>query len=478
MSRRLLICLALAACAAAPALGQEPALLEVRGDSVVIRVLNADLNAALQAFARVLDKPLVYADLPARSVTVESHGGVPRGRVAGLLTALLETQGLELHEDSTHYRVVEPLPRSTPTGSQGGDVSQLHVVHVIHARADDVAATVNALFGRSAAFREIGETPETRGGRTTQPPVLVAGGPDASSAPAAVLSGDVAIVPDVRSNSLLIRANQADFALIDAAVRELDVRPLQVLIEVLIVEVRRDRGYEWGLQFETPATAAGQGAADVSVRSEGLGLGDFALRVLKLTGTTLDATLHAAARRGDVSIVSRPVLLAANNETASILVGSQRPFIQVSRSLPTDSPSRDQVVQYRDVGTELVVTPTVSNDGYVMLTVSQEVNAATTETAFDAPVISTRAIQTRLLVRDGQTAVLGGLSDRQRDHGQSGIPLLSSIPLVGGLFGRMSVRESETELFVFITPRVITSDEDQLEVTIPYRNRVREGGLR
>ncbi len=165
------------------------------------------------------------------------------------------------------------------------------------------------------------------------------------------------------------------------------------------------------------------------------------------------------------------MVLAANNEMAQILVGSQRPFVQVSRSLPTDAPQRDQVVQYKDVGTQLQVRPTISADGYVMLEVTQEVNAVTTETAFDAPVISTRSVQTRLLVKNGQTAVLGGLADRQRDASQGGVPILSAIPLIGGLFGRASRRTTETELFVFLTPTVLFDDADLERATKPLQQR-------
>ncbi|MGI9140396.1 MAG: type II secretion system protein GspD [Gemmatimonadaceae bacterium] len=102
---------------------------------------------------------------------------------------------------------------------------------------------------------------------------------------------------------------------------------------------------------------------------------------------------------------------------------------------------------------------------------STNVNAATNETAFDAPVISTRSLQTRLLVKDGQTVVIGGLTDRQRDVSQSGVPILSSIPLIGGLFGRTSRRTTETELFLFITPQVLKTDEDADTITQPLRER-------
>ena len=109
-----------------------------------------------------------------------------------------------------------------------------------------------------------------------------------------------------------------------------------------------------------------------------------------------------------------------------------------------------------------------------MLDVMQEVNAATSETEFNAPIISTRAIQTNLLIRDGQTIALGGLTDHQKDVNQGGVPLLSRIPLLGGFFGRSSRRSTETELFLFITPRVIRTDADALEATEPYLNRVKK----
>ncbi|MGH7656880.1 MAG: type II secretion system protein GspD, partial [Gemmatimonadales bacterium] len=182
----------------------------------------------------------------------------------------------------------------------------------------------------------------------------------------------------------------------------------------------------------------------------------------------IDATLRMAQSRGDVHIISRPVILASNNTEAQLLVGSQRPFIQVSRSLPTDAPSRDQVVQYKDVGTKLTVLPTINQDGYVSLVLRQEINAATSETQFDAPVISTREASTQLLVRDGQTIVIGGLQDEQRDRNQSGIPLLSQIPIIGGLFGSASRRSSETELYLFLTARILRTDEDADRVTTPH----------
>jgi general secretion pathway protein D len=144
-----------------------------------------------------------------------------------------------------------------------------------------------------------------------------------------------------------------------------------------------------------------------------------------------------ASAKGEARILSRPVVLAANNDEAEILVGSQQPFIQVSQT-QVGAVAQNQVVQYQPVGTRLLVRPTISGDGYVTLDVTQEVNQATSQVVFNAPVISTRSVRTRLLVRDNQTVVLGGLSDHEHDKNSGGIPVLSSIPLIGGLFGSTS----------------------------------------
>jgi general secretion pathway protein D len=468
-----------------PLSAQQDTAVVVRGDSVTIRLVDVDIRAAIQALSRYLDRPLIFGAIgTGQRVTLETPRPVPRTQVVELLRGVLQAQGLELVADTAAgaYRVqsieqaralAAPEPQAVPR-AQGGPPA-LFVIRLRHARAADVAATVNALYGRASALGERGAPPTLREElRENRIPPAGAPGQEGGVVPgrAAELTGDVTIVPDPGTNSLLIRASQEDFELIQAAVREVDVRPLQVLIEVVIAEVRKDRSFDFGVEASLPPSKV-RGTTDtrIDARTTGIGLGDFALRIMDIGGVDLDVTLRAAASRGDVSILSRPIVLAANNEVAEILVGSQRPFIQVSRALPTDNAARDQVVQYKDVGTNLSVRPTISNDGYVMLEVTQEVNAATNEVAFDAPVISTRTVRTQLLVRDSQTVVLGGLADRQRERTQGGVPVLSAIPLLGGLFGRVSRRATETELFLFLTPRVIRNDHDAESVTKPLQER-------
>lgn len=452
------VSLILLAAGAQSSSAQQDSLVRVRNDSVSVRFSNADLRTVVQALGRYLSRPIILGAIGDYRVTLETPAPVPKSELAALLDGMLAAHGLKLTETAGYYAVGAQAPAPAVDPGQRSAPIQLYVLHLRHAKATDVAATVNSLYGRSSALGEVGASKPTLDEALRQnliPPVdTTVPAPKRPVTPlVAELRGDVTIIPDPRTNNLLVRASKGDFELISAAVEQIDVRPLQVLIEVVVAEVRRDRSLGFGVESQFKGT-------DVTASTSSVGLGDFVLKILQLGKVDLTATLGAAASRGNATILSRPTILATNNETAEILVGSQRPFVQVQRALPTDTPSRDQVVQFRDVGTRLRVQPTISDDGYIALQVSQEVSAATAEVAFDAPVISTRTIQTRLLVRDGHTAVLGGLTDTQRESTRSGIPILSSIPLIGGVFGKQVSRSVETELFVFLTPRLIRSDSD------------------
>lgn len=463
----------------------QDSLVVRRGDSVVVRLVDVDLRAAVSMLAPYLDRPVVFGNIQPARVTLESPRPIHQRDVQRMLRAVVEAQNMELSLDSVSGVLrVKPrefvrLPPAVPAGparpsSTQSSAPELFVVRLRHARATDVAAIVNVLFGKAAAVGEIG-TPPTTLSQELRQNVTPASGALPQNVPgatghAATLAGELTIVPDPSTNSLLVRALRGDFQLVEAAIQQIDVRPLQVLIEVVIAEVRRDQQFALGLEASLPKTSVGT-ATTISATNTGIGLSDFVLRVMNVGGIDADLVLRAAASRGEVKILSRPILLAANNQTADINVGTQRPFVQVSRSLPTDVAQRDQVVQYKDVGTQLTVKPTISADGYVMLQVTQQVNQATTEVAFDAPVISTRSVQTQLLVKDGQTVVLGGMSDRQRDVNSSGIPVLSRIPLIGWLFGSHSRRASDTELFLFLKPIVLFTDADVQRATEALRQR-------
>ena len=479
---------ALGALVVATALGAQrptsPAVNEL-GDSVTVHLVDVDLRVAVSALAPYLDRPVVFGAVPALRVTLETPHPVPRADVVRLLTGVVASQNLELAVDTAAglYRIrahEAPAPPQPIATSRASDATQLYVIHLSHARAADVAATVNALYGRASALGEPGASVGTLSSNLAQsafqpalaPPSAPAGNAGISGGKSASFSGETAIIPDAGTNSLLVRANAADFDLIAAAVKELDVRPLQVLIEVLIVEVQKNSNWAVGLGINFPNQQAKGTSTSIGGSTPSAGLGDFALNVMRTGSPAFTASLTAAAAKGEARILSRPVVLAENNEEAEILVGSQQPFIQVQQT-QVGAVAQNQIVQYQDVGTKLTVRPTISTDGYVQLQLTQEVNQATAQVQFNAPVISTRTLKTRLLVRDSQTVVLGGLSSRERDKSSGGVPVLSSIPVLGVLFGQQSRTNTGTEFFLFLTPRIVRDDIDVTKVTQPIDSTMR-----
>ena len=463
---------------ARPVAAQDTSRVRFTHDSISVRFVETDIRAVIQAIGQYLPKPVLVGPIQSVRVTLQTPGAVDRATLLSLLKGLVQSQNLEFIEDSAYYRIGIKTTAERPPGraavSTDSGPMQLFVIRLRHARASDVAATVNQLFGGSGAFS--GQSGLSAGTlsdelrRNVVPAVGVQPGGQ-TAARQSSLAGSVTIVPDQLTNSLLIRASARDFDVIKDAVDQLDIRPLQVLIEVLIVEARQDRSFSFGVDLFVPQQSVDKGTGTAGGETVGGGLGDLVIRLMNLGRANIDATLRAAASRGDVEIVSRPVLLASNNQEARFLVGSQRPFVQVSRSLPTETPTRDQVIQYRDVGTKLTVRPTINQDGYVSLLIQQEINQATSEVQFDAPVISTREAVTQVLVKNGQTIVIGGLRDQQKDVTRSGVPILSGIPLIGGLFGGTDRKTNRTELYLFLTPRILKTDADADSVTAPRLQR-------
>ena len=455
--------------------------VERTAQGVQIDFQGTDMRLAVAALAEAAGLNVVFGELPPRPVTLRTGAPVPPTMLRGYLESLLRANGLNLvHEGGGLLRVVPAEGAGQPQqrvqgGIQrggGGDV-RVWVHRLRHAPAEDIARSVGALFGIGdrggggpGELRSLSE--ELRAGRFGS--AEEGARPDARSV-SAQLQGGVQIVPDPRTNALLIRATAADYETIRAAINELDTRPLQVLIEVLIAEVRRDRQFGLGVDVRVPEQLEPRTGATLGGELSGGSAGDVVLRVMRLGAVRAEVVLRALAASGEVTILSRPVILAQNNEQARILVGDERPFIQISRALPTDGAVRDQVVQYRDVGTQLTIRPTINPDGYVTLSVLQEVNTATAETQFGAPIISTREAETRLLVKDGNTVVIGGLVDQQRTSANTGIPFLRDIPVLGNLFRSTQRRSTTTELFLFLIPHVLRTDEDVEEATARVRER-------
>jgi general secretion pathway protein D len=474
-----------------------------RGEGVEFDFQEVELRVVLSALAEAAGINAVVSNIPSRPITLRTSRPVAVGAVRSYLESLVQSNNLTMTETSGLVRIMGTA--LAPEGSGGaaqvrpGEPVQLFVHRLAHADAAGLAGTLSSLFGlagggdAAARPREGSLSEQLSGLRGTQPdpaaqPLPTPGDPSrpAQSVPpaggigvaplgaegsASGLTGPVQIVPDPRTNSLLIRSNNTDYATIRAAIQQIDTRPVQVLIEVLIAEIRHDKQRGLGLSTRVPEQSVGDGPTTVGGEITGGSAGDLVIRALQVGGVRADVVLRALASNSDVTILSRPLVVARNNEEARILVGSERPFVQLFRSLPTDAAVRDQVVQYRNVGTQLTIRPTINPDGYVSLSVLQEVSNATAETQFGAPVISTREARTELLVRDGRTAVIGGLVDQQREMSNSGVPFLKDIPLLGWLFRSTQQRRNTTELYLFLTPHVLRTDEQLDDATRHLQRR-------
>jgi general secretion pathway protein D len=494
--RRFLVCLVMILAVARGADAQDTSAVRSTAGGILVDFQDVDLRAVITALAEAGSLNVSYGDIPARKVTLRLHQPVSKADVLPLLRSLALANGLQVVQEDKLIRLQAddvrqsgaPAGRSSKDGTQAADM-RLFVYHLKHARAAKIASTLQAIFGQ---LPQMGAGPGGGAGSTSAAPTMsnrslsqqltnnqvppVASDGDKALAAAATasvavnqtqgpstslpasLTGVVRIVPDETTNALVIHALPVDYEIIRQAIGALDLRPLQVVIEVLIAEVRHSSELDLGVAARSTREPDGKISNGPVVGNSSTA--DLILRMSKEATFDINVAVRALQSTGDVRILSRPVLLAQNNQEAKILVGSQRPFVQVFRSLPTDDALRDQVVQYKDVGTSLTILPTINDDGYVNLQIAQEVSSATTEVQFGAPVISTREAATHLFVRDGQTAVMGGLVDREQDRSRSAIPGLSLLPVLGFLFGSTTDTRSNTELFLFLTPHIVQSDED------------------
>jgi general secretion pathway protein D len=376
-----------------------------------------------------------------------------------------------------------------------GDEPRIFVYSLQNARATNLAEVLSEMFGArvttvegsgllapgqepielpSTGAFELGAA-ETGEEGAAEPPVRAAPGPGQPLAaePIGPEDAEIRIIADDTTNALVIRATPREYEKIRAALEELDILPLQVLIEATIAEVTLTDelryGVEWFFRsgdFEfsfTPSATAllpvggFQGIFDNDVR--------FVLQAL-------DAIT-------DVNVVSSPQLMVLDNQTARIQVGDQVP-ISVQSAVSVIDPDAPVVnsIEYRDTGVILLVTPRVNASGLVIMEIQQEisnvVDAPTTTTAEEtSPTINQRQVTSTAAILSGETVALGGLIQDQRERAQSGIPLLSRIPIVGALFRSRANTVTRTELLVLITPSVVENPARARAVTDELRRRLR-----
>jgi general secretion pathway protein D len=287
-------------------------------------------------------------------------------------------------------------------------------------------------------------------------------------------NGDpITISSDDSNNAVVVFATSRDYAVIEDALRKLDLPPLQVMIEAAITEVTLNKNLSYGVQwlFQQKDGSIGYSEGKTSLPTQIYpGLSGI------IAKQSITATLNALSKLTHINVVSAPKLMVLNNQTASLQVGDQVPVTTASAVgiQNADAPIVNQV-EYRDTGVILKVTPRVNSGGLVLLDIAQEVSAVsqTTTSNIDSPTISTRKVATSVAVQDGETIALGGLITDRKEKGKNGIPILSTLPLIGSLFGTHATTATRTELVVLLKPRVIRTVDDGRAITDELREKLR-----
>ncbi len=317
-------------------------------------------------------------------------------------------------------------------------------------------------------------------------------------------SGDtapkVSIIADESQNALIVKADPALMREIESAIKQLDVRRAQVLIQAAIVEVSGSNadqlGVQWalgnastgvgaisfdnaGLSLGAIATAAASGANSAALAGAAKGLSGALLGIgeVRADNSFYGAILQALKSTTSANLLSVPSIMTLDNEEANILVGQNVPFITGSTTTGSGGTSNPfTTIERRDVGINLKVIPHVGEGGTIRLEVAQEVSSVvpTTSSVRSSDLITNkRFIKTTILADDQQTIALGGLMQEDQSESLSMVPGLGRLPLIGGLFRARANDQTKRNLLVFLQPTILRDNSSATQISQNRYNQIR-----
>ena len=400
-------------------------------------------------------------------------------------------------------------------GTAGVGGSGIHVVYLRNADAVKLAQVLRAAFasagGGSASSSGGGATGGSPTGTQTAQTGLNTSATGTSAGASAQATAPVGasaqpstggfIQADPSTNSLIITASDALYKQLRAVIDQLDGRRAQIYIEAMIVEVSEQKLAEVGFQW-----AAGSGSSTQVVGGTNLAQGGvpglFSLiadpETVGATATGLNIGIARKLASGkyslgalatfletnaDGNVLSKPNMIALDNEEAKIVVGQNVPFVTGSFT-NTGSSSSGSVnpfttVERKDVGLTLRVRPQVGEGGTVRMTVFQENSSVDASSRTNSQGLTTNksSIETTVVIDNGTTLVLGGLLKDEFSNGNSKVPLLGDIPLVGELFKSRSRSRNKTNLMVFLRPVVMRDQDGANAITLDRYEFMRQKQL-
>jgi len=353
--------------------------------------------------------------------------------------------------------------------------SRVRIYRLQHAVAEELA---NVLAGVVSAKAHAAPDAQRAQGAVAQAEARSVARRAAGGRGGGVLSDEASIISDASTNSLIVTASPEEHAALEALIAELDIQPLQVFVEALIVEVGLTTDFNLGVEWRALAqkgsngvvigNATNSGALDAIAAvaagappklPTGLAIG-FLGDTIEFNGVTLPslgALVTALKGNSGANIISTPQILTVDNKEAEFDAVQTIPF-QTGTSTGTGV-NVVSTFDFRDVGTKLKITPHINKEGYVRMEISQEVSNVVDSSTIGLPTTSKRSANTVAVVKDNNTIVIGGLISNQATSSQSKVPLLGDIPLLGALFRSTHKGTEKTNLLIFITPHVIQQAE-------------------
>ena len=342
---------------------------------------------------------------------------------------------------------------------EGANDAQVYSYDMKYARASDISATLSSILGVKVESDSSADEAQ----------VIQA------SATAGQQSGDMnatRIVANEATNTLLIHATHAEYQRVLGILHRLDVPPRQVSVEATIVEVTLNEELRYGVQYflEDSGNQFGLSRSTTTTAISSVAPGFNAVFDIANPNVIVDALEDVTS----VNVVSSPNLMILNNQSARLVVGDQVPIsVQTAQDSNGGNPNVFvSTVEFRDTGVIFEVTPRINSSGAVILDIVQEVSTVgETDASTGNPIISQRQVSSSISVDSGETIALGGLFEQRGSRGSAGLPGLARTSF-GGLFGRKSGTNQQTELLVLITPRIVNDNMDARRVTRSLRNRM------
>ena len=423
--------------------------VEGAGDQITyIPLQNASASEVVKSLTTIFQQ---------RRVTATPVKIVPDSRTNSIiiLASVADTENVR--------KLVAFMDKDVPRGE-----SNIQVYRLQNSIAEDLAKVLNNIVKDTGAAAS------------------AAGGAAAQKVMAPVVSKNVLVIADKATNTLVVMAEREDYKVLENVIKQLDVPRAMVYIEALIMEVNTNKDFKLGVEWsgvKETGSVDGNPLSSFIGSSTGLlsnlakdtiaglptgfsmGIIGAGITIGNVVFPSIGAMIQAYKSDSDVSILSTPQLMTLDNEEAEINVGSNVPYITSQQSSSTTtttslSPLNYNSYEYRDVGVTLNITPHINAENFIRLKISQQVTKVTSAATSTTPTTLKRTAKTTVVVKDNETIVIAGLVGDSTTDGTTGVPLLSNIPLLGWLFKAKTVKREKTNLYIFLTPHIVRTQQE------------------